>query len=651
MLQFLRKIIGSRFGAIAALALLVLIALAFAGSDVSSMFSSGTNASGATVATVGDEKLDESSLTQATNAALQNLKQDDPTLSMPGFLAAGGLGRVLDNIVDRTAMRVWGKHHGIVAGDRLVDSEIAKMPAFQGPDGKFSQTLFQQLMQQRQVSEPLVREDIAQGLVARQLVVPAAFGAKMPRELASRYAELLKESRQGAIATLPASLFVPEKVPDAKTLAAWYQSHRSKFIRPERRVIRYATVGEAELKTVPAPTDAEIAARYTADAARYAPSESRKITQLIVPTEADARQVAAEIAQGKSLDAVARARGLATSTLGPLTRAALAEQTSQQVADAAFAAAAGALAAPARSGLGWPVVRVDAIETQPARTLAQARDEIAAALTAQKRRKALADLTAQVEDEFDNGGSLSDATKPLGLAIEQTGPLTADGVVYGKVGETAPPVLAKVLKTAFSMEQENQPQIAEVDPGKTFVLFDVGEIAPSAPAPFAEIKDDVTTAYMLDHGFTAAAEAARKVLAQVKQGTDLTKAMASLGRSLPPPQPLAMSRDDLARMQQQSRQPVPPPLALLFSMAQGTTKLLPAGNRGWFVVSLKTITPHPVAKDDPLIASAQTELGSVLGQEYGRALRRAIREEVGVKTNDAAVQAVRRQLGGGAAGQ
>lgn len=94
-------------------------------------------------------------------------------------------------------------------------------------------------------------------------------------------------------------------------------------------------------------------------------------------------------------------------------------------------------------------------------------------------------------------------------------------------------------------------------------------------------------------------------------------------------------------------QQVPPPLALLFSMAEGTVKLLPAPqNRGWYVIALKDIVPGEVSANDPLIAQARRELGGVAGQEYASQLRRAIRDEAGIKRNATAIAAVRKQLDG-----
>jgi peptidyl-prolyl cis-trans isomerase D len=160
------------------------------------------------------------------------------------------------------------------------------------------------------------------------------------------------------------------------------------------------------------------------------------------------------VAKGTSLDAAAKAKGLATSTLGPLTRSDLAGQASKAVADAAFSATRGSLSAPVRGALGWTIVRVDAVENRPARSLDQVRGEITAALTEQKRRTALADLSSRIEEEFDNGGNLAEAAKELAVEVKSTPAITADGRVYGTPGQQVAPELAKVVQAAFSMERE-----------------------------------------------------------------------------------------------------------------------------------------------------------------------------------------------------
>lgn len=643
MLTFFRSFMTSKVGLFVALAFLGLIALAFAAGDISSSGQFGGVAGGDRVATVGKRKISTAELSQGATNALDQVKQENPGLTMKQFVAAGGLTDALDQLIDRAAISVFGAEHGITASNRLIDSEIAKISAFNGPDGKFSQAAYQALLQQRGLSEAAVRQDIADSLVARQVLVPAAFGARMPKDLVSRYAALLTERRAGSIALLPSAAFVPKEEPDAAALAAFYTAHRADYTRPERRVVRYALFDDTAVRNVPAPTEAEIAARYSADKARYAPSENRTVTQLILPTEAAAKAVLAEVTAGKSLAAAASAKGLTTATIGPIARTALAAQTNEAVAAAAFSAAPQKVAGPVRAAVGWALLRVDAIEQKPGKTLDQARGEITAAIAADKQHAALVDFSAKVEDEFDNGSSLGDVAKELGLTIQQTDPLTADGRVYVK-DAPAPAELARVLATAFSMEREGQPQLAEIEAGKQFIVFDVSQITPSAAAPITEIRSQVTADLMLQKGSAAAKAAAEKVQAQAKKNSDLAAAMRALGvAGLPPVDRLEISRQQFA---QQNRN-VPPPLALMFSMAQGTTKILAApGNRGWFVVSLAKIIPGDEAAIAPMLEQATSELSTVTGREYSDQLRKAIRDEAGVKKNQAAIDGVVRQLAG-----
>lgn len=644
MLQFFRNIISHKLGAAIALGLLALIALAFASADVSSSGGFGGVAGGDRAASVGKQRVDTAELGQAASAALENLKQENPKISMKAFLAQGGLDQVLDQMIDRTAIGEFGRIHGIIASDRLIDSEIAKIPTFHGPDGKFSEEAFRQAIGQRGVSEKLVRKDLEQGLVARQIIVPAEFGSVVPQEFVMRYAALLRERRSGSIALLPAAAFAPSSAPGDAEVAAFYAKSKNRFIRPERRTVRYAVFGENALKSVPEPSDTEIAGYYSDHKDQFAALEKRTITQVVAPNEAIARAIVAQAGPGGRLEAAAKSKGLATATLTDVTRESLAGQASGGVADAVFAAKGGSLASPAKSGLGWHVMRVDSVQNRPERTIGQVRGEIVAALRVIKRRTAINDLSARLEDEFDKGGTLSEAAKELGLTLATVGPVTADGKLFANPAQSVSPDVARVISSAFAMEGENQPQLAEVVPGQVFMIYDVASIQPSAPAPLAEIRGDVVMALMLQKGASGARSAADKVLAAARKGTDLGAAVASLGKPLPPVERVVMGREQLAAMQGS----VPAPIGLMFAMAEGTAKLLAAPeNRGWFVIALKDIEPGKVEKSDPLIPQAHAELGQVVGREYAEALRRAIRSEVGVEKNATAIRAVRTQLNGG----
>lgn len=644
MLQFFRRFFSSTLGIALTLGMVGLIALAFAAGDVASSGGFGGVAGGDRAAMVGNRRISTSDLAKSLTQNLDQARQQNPNLTMKAFIAGGGMEMSLNQAIDRLAIAVFGDKHGMVAGKRLVDSELTKIPGLQGLDGKFSDATYHAMLAQRQLTDAEVRDSIAESLIARQALRPAEYGATIPNEVVMRYAQILKEHRSGLIAVLPASAFASHSTPSDADLATYYASHRAQFIRPERRVLRYAIFGDNAVKNVAPPTDAEIAANYAANSAQYAASESRKITQLVAPTQAAAQAIADDVNKGKTLEAAATSKGLSAASLGSVTQAALSDQSSADVATAAFAGHRGALVGPVKGPLGWHLLRIDSVEDKPARSLAQVKSEIATKLAADKRHAALADITSKLDDRLGQGYALTDAAKDLGISLQSTPPLTADGHVYGQPTAALPKEVAALTHTAFSMDHEHQPQLAEVATGQTYVMYDVDQIIPAAAAPLTEIKPQLVAAMAAEQGSAGARAAAQKLLAQVRKGTDFTAAIQGLGVKLAAPSPVSMGREQLAAMGEK----VPPPVKLLFAMAPGTIKLLPAPNNlGWFVVQLKTVEPGTIAANDPLLASAATELGHLTGSEYAEELESAMRAEVGVTRNPVAIKAVATQAVGG----
>jgi len=646
MLSLFRKLIHSRVGAVFALVFIGLLAVAFAGADVTGL-RLGQSGNGDAVAKVGKAQVGGAELYKLVTSAFERERQANPALTMKEFLAAGVLNDALTSLTDRTAIQEWAARQGMGASDRLIDSEIAKQQAFQGPDGKFSEAAYKALLAQRGLTEAGVRTDLAQGLIARQVLVPASLGAALPGAAVGRYAAMLKEKRDGDIGFLPSLAFAPKDKPSDAALAAYYKANGARYQQPERRELRYAVIDEASLGAVAAPTEGEIAARYKLNAATYAASELRTVTQVVVPTEAAAKALATEVGNGAALEAAVRAKGLSTSKIADLTRDKLTAQASAAVADAVFAAQQGKLATPAKSGLGWHVMRVDTITRKAGKTLDQARAEISTAIMAEKRHAALLDLSTRIEEEFESHTGLADVAKAQQLTLATTPVITSDGSVFGKPGEKAPADVLALAQSAFAMEREGDAQVVPLPDGKRIAIFDIARITPASPAPLDQIKDAVLRDYATEQGATAAKAASAKVLAAIAKGASLADAIKGLGVAVPAAQPVSMTREQLAAMQQTGRQ-LPPPLVLLFAMAKGTAKPLEAPNKaGFYIIALKGVTPATIAPNDPFLAQAGRQIGQDVGRELAEELRLAIRKDVGVTRNEANLRALNIRLAGG----
>ncbi len=643
MLLFFRSFFSSKLGVFVTLAFVGMIGIAFALGDVAGT-SFGGFSSGSKIATVGREKISANDLEAKFRSIMARLRQRNPQLSIKEFLAKDGLNDVLTYTMDGKAVIQWGEQYGLYVGDRLIDSEIAKDPNIQAPDGKVDNALYRQMLAAQGITDSAYRAEQTQTLMAKLLLSSASFGLKVPRKMTGRYVAVLTEHRRGAIVTLPPAAFASLTPPGGGEVTAWYNDHKADYILPERRTVRFVSYTDAAVTAAAAPTDAEVAARYAENKAKYAVADKRKLSQMVLPTEAAAKQVIAEVAGGKTLEAAATAKGLAVAPLGSLTMDGYALQSSAETASAVFAAPNAKLLGPFKAPLGWIVVRVDTRETTPGKTLDQAKPELLQELTDEKRKIAITDFGARMEQELDNGATLGDMAKELGVTVTETQALTAGGTVFGQDGVSAPAVLQRVVPAAFQMDGTGQPQLAEVEPGKTFVIFDVGKIALAAPPPLNDIRAKVTEDARIAKGEAAAKAAAEKVQAQVQKGVPIDVAVASLGIALPPVDHVDMDRTEVQKKGKNASRP----LLMLFAMAKGKVRLMQGPrNHGWYVVTVNEVIPGKVDEKNPDFDGFNKSLAQEQSTELGDQLRGGLRNEVGTTRNDSNLRKLQAQLSGG----
>jgi peptidyl-prolyl cis-trans isomerase D len=142
-----------------------------------------------------------------------------------------------------------------------------------------------------------------------------------------------------------------------------------------------------------------------------------------------------------------------------------------------------------------------------------------------------------------------------------------------------------------------------------------------------------------DRAGQAARKYANAALAKINNGMSVQQALGQTGFAVPPVRPLTAARAQIM----QNPQSTPPVLSLMFSMAQGTAKTL-AGPDGWFVVKLDKIDPGNATGNQGAIRAARGSIARSVGGEYVEQFVKAVRAQVGVKTDPAAVARVRTQL-------
>jgi peptidyl-prolyl cis-trans isomerase D len=640
MISSIRSLINSKFGAIFALAFIGLIAIAFALGDVSGSGNFGA-LSGGNVARVGNKNITLSELNDSLENQLRAERQNNPTLDMTQFVDGGGLDSTLAQLINRYAITVFGEKYGVAVSKRLVDSEIRKIPGAMGLDGKFSADAFRAFAQQIGVSEKAIRDDLTQNLFAQQILPAAASGPAAPDGMALPYASLMLEQRTGQIASIPATAFLPTRPPSEAVLAKFYSDNAARFTIPEKRAVSYAIFGRDIIAQRAKPSEADIAAYYKANAAQFAASQTRNISQVIVPTEAAAKSVVAQVAAGKSLSAVANELGLSVTTTASVTKDSLTNSTTAAVANAVFAAAQGSVATPARGKLGWTVIRVDAINNVAAKSLAAARADIEKELLKTRSEEMLTEMTAEIEDAFADGATISDVAKQNGLTVNTSPKLLATGQDISNPAYKPIPEMAAMLPAAFQMETNGEAQLIELVPGEKFAMIAVSDFEEAAPPPLNGVRSIVQQQWALSEGAKGARAAADALRKAADAGQSLQTALAAAGIKGAQVERLSGTRADISR----EGQPVPPPLSMMFAMKKGTAKILAAGgDRGWYVVHLNDIIKGDARGNVPMLMARKQELTGILQQEYAAQMIVSAAKTAGVEKNEGGIEELRTRL-------
>lgn len=642
MISFFRRALSSWI----VLGLFGLIMIAFIITGVgtpSGLGELGGGVGASNVAKVGGEPITDTEVTDQVNRQLDRARQQEPDLDMATFIAGGGLQDIIRQLISATALTVFGHDEGFAVSKRQVDGEIASIPAFQNLAGQFDENTFRAALQRERISEKQLREDIAAEIIRRQLLVPVAASAKVPQDIALRYASLLLESRSGSIGLVPAQAMGGGKEPTDAEIAAYYKDNQARYTIPERRVLRYAPFGAESVADAAKPTEAEIAAFYKANADTYGPKQNRTLSQVVLPTEAAAKAFAAKLAAGTSFADAAKQAGFSASdiSIGDQTKAKFAEMTSPAIANAAFSAAEGATTPPLQSDFGWHIVKVDKIKDVPGKPLSAVHDEIAKQIGAQKTQEKLADLATKMEDAIADGSTFDEVVKANGLTAHETPPVTATGQVPESPQAQVAPDVPPLLKTAFDMSPDDDPLVETIVPNQRFALIQVSRIVPAAPPPLARIKDQVKSDLVAKRAADRAKAVASAIAAKVNAGTPMAQAFAEADVKLPAPQEVTARRLDLAQQSQQ----VPPPLAMMFGLPKGKARLVPAPNgAGWFVVHLDTIVPGDASKEPALIQAVKNQFARVTGEEYADQFTSAIKSQLKIKTNESEIARVKSQL-------
>ena len=641
MITNFRRLSKSKIGTGIVAAFFVMILAGFAVTDISNFGSGkiGFGMGASTLASVGDQQVVDREMSDAMQRRLQEVRQQRPDADYATI--AGDFETLLNSLIDQRALLAFADKHGIHLSKRLIDAEIAQIPQTKGLNGKFSDQAYQQFLASQRLTDAEVRQIISGTLLQRIMLTPVATNARVSVGMATPYAAMLLEAREGEAAVVPLEPFRAGLNPTDADLQRYYAANRNRYMVPEQRTVRIARISADQVPGAVA-SDQEIAAYYNANQATYGTKETRSLSQAVVPDQASANAIAAKAKSGTPLAAAAGAKA-AVTTLTDQSRQAYASVAGDKAAAAVFAAGSGAVVGPFQSDFGWVVVKVDSVKTEGGKPLAAAKAEIAAKLTADKRKQAVEDLVDKVQNAIDEGNNFGEATAAAKLPVITTPLVTAAGTSRTDPAYKLPPELLPALKTGFEIAPNDPPEIVTSPDKQSYALVSPAQVVPAAPAPFATIRDRVASDWVNAQAFQRARDAATKIANRASQGVPLAQAVKESGVALPPTRPMAARRIQIAEAGGQ----VAAPMQMLFTLQQGKARMVAdSQGRGFFVVKVNKITPGNALIQPGLISRMQNELADALSQDYAQEFVAAVRADMKVKRNEDAIKALKARIVG-----
>jgi peptidyl-prolyl cis-trans isomerase D len=374
-------------------------------------------------AKVGGEEISSLEFRRAyenTRARYQQVYQDNFD---PGALQLAKM--VLDNLVEQRIAYMQASHLGVSISDAEIEKQIIEI--FKDPKtGKFSAEQFNNGLKANGFSEASLMDQMRRDLTVnrfREFVGQTFFVSGKATEFDYQLSESkfdvsfikLEDSNvQVSVSDADVTAFLDDagktKVKD------YFDKNQTEFNKPGKVKARHILVAFQGAKR--ATQEAE---KRSKDAAK------KRAEDLLAQVKAPGANFAA-IATKETDETSGKAKG---GDLGFFTR----EDMAKEFSDAAFAMKAGEISNVVESPFGFHVIKVEAVQPEIKKSLADATNDIARKLLEkEKKPKELENLANTILADLKQGKSINELLKKHNLEWKDTGSFAANATSLPKLG-------------------------------------------------------------------------------------------------------------------------------------------------------------------------------------------------------------------------
>lgn len=484
--------------------LLGFIAITFVGFGVSTVAAPGSDY----IVKVGDRKVSDFDL----NTALQNLQ------------SSGGEGgsreAVFQALLQRALLAEGAEEMGFAVSQEQLKQSIVNDPTFHDQSGKFSQSLFNQYLSQRNLSEDQYIDQLRSEFAVQHLLAMIGSGVLVSDAQAKQIIDAGLVERTIRTMTFVPEAFSAQVKADDAVLKKYYDENKKNYIVPQAVKLEYValdirdlanrqTVGEEEVKkaleqVVPEREIAHILFAVAKDAPENvraaAKSEAEKV---LAQAKANPTKFAA-LAKQYSRDEGSAENG---GNLGYLPKDG---GLLKEFEDKAFSLEKGQISELVQTDAGYHIIKVlniQSLEKEKARIEADLKQKKAASAFNEAKEK----LT---EEAFNNPDSLSEAAKKLNLKVEAPADwLTKEN---GKAAGMPEALINAVFSDDVIKKKHNSEPVT-VGEGLVWVVR-AKEVREESVQTFEQAKELVKADYVREEARKLAEQKAKQTLSDAEKG-------------------------------------------------------------------------------------------------------------------------------------
>ena len=537
------------------------------------------------VAVVNDQPITENDFLRELDTQRRQLLSlvQDPALIEESLLRS----RVLDSLIQETAVLTEAQSREISFGDAQVDVLLTQAPEFQ-QDGQFSPALFDQFVARQGLGRLAFREQLKNQLAVNQWTQGLADSSFVVPSQVQQALALESQVRQVSWEVVSAEQIELTQEPSQNDLQALYDQSPARWQQAASMTADYVLLARDQNLDEIKVDEAEVRDAYERYVQSLSESQETRASHILLTGDDSLEQAQAALSRlnaGESFEALA-----AELSQDPLSGEqggdlGFADPSSYvpEFAEALNRLSVGEVSEPVQTPFGHHIIKLTEARSQEPESFDEQADRL---------RRQLAQNAASIKYQADAeelaniafSGDLEEAAEVLGLQIQTTEPFTQDQ------GQGIAENLS-VRVTAFGDEVQAGENSALVELDEGVVVLRMRDFEPARQLSLDEVRDQLAVVWQAERRAQQAADLAQQRLADLSgaESLELTRTSDALPSEI---------------------------VLAAFALAQGQPSVVSANNGDAY--ALEVIAVEQGEMSDP--EGMQAFLASQARQAAGRAL-------------------------------